>query len=74
MCDVCSFSTTSVERGHSKLPLVKTGLTLTQGSLESLMLASTENDILVKLMVDDSSKLTFDVNRRLDFGCILMRE
>lgn len=64
-------TTASVERGFSKLSTVKTKLrsTMTQDRLESLLLASTEKDLLLKLSLDDLvCKFAASADRRLNLG------
>ena len=63
-------TTASVERGFSKLSLVKTKLrsTMNQERLEALVIANVEKDLLMTLSVDDLvTKFTANTNRRLDF-------
>lgn len=64
-------TTASVERGFSKLSIVKHKLrsTMTQERIESLLLSVAEKDILLEMSNDDLvSKFAAAADRRLDLG------
>ena len=64
-------TTASVERGFSKLAYVKNKLrsTMMQDRVESLILATAENDVLLQLSNEDLvAKFAGAADRRLDLG------